>query len=256
VTPVFGDAYARVYPSLYAEKDYDAECDVVERVLAQHARGRIETILDLGCGTGGHAIPLASRGFAVTGVDVAPAMLERARSRAAAHGAAVDFHEADLRTLDLDRRADAVLMLFAVLGYQTTNDDLLAALRTARRHVADDGLLLFDVWFGPAVLMERPETRTKEVPVDGGGTVIRTASSSLEPLRDVCTVAFRVTRVENGQTVEEFEEAHAMRYFFAPELELVLGLAGFELVHLSAFPDIDRPADESTWNVLVGARPA
>ncbi len=253
---VFGPAYSGAYAHLYADKDYEAECDVVERMLRRYRAGRTTSLLDLGCGIGGHALPLASRGYRVTGSDVAPDMLSEARRRAEESGVQVELVEGDLRRLELGRRFDAVLMLFAVLGYQTDNDDVLAALRTARCHLDDGGLLLFDVWYGPAVLTQRPETRTKRVSADGGASLVRTSSSELDVRRSVSTVTFHVERVERGRTVEAFDEVHAMRYFFATELELMLDLAGLALVHLSAFPDIDRVADESTWQVLAVARAA
>ena len=59
---------------------------------------------------------------------------------------------------------DAALMMFAVLGYQVENDDVLAALRTARRHLEPGGLFIFDVWYGPAVLHQRPSERVKIIP--------------------------------------------------------------------------------------------
>lgn len=52
--------------------------------------------LDLGCGEGGDAVWLAERGWAVTGVDIAPAAIERARAHAAAVGVPVDFVVGDL----------------------------------------------------------------------------------------------------------------------------------------------------------------
>lgn len=64
---LFGSDYANCYDALYAEKDYEAECDLIERVLRAHGDGKIGTILDLGCGTGNHALPLAERGFEVVG---------------------------------------------------------------------------------------------------------------------------------------------------------------------------------------------
>ena len=52
-------------------------------------------------------------------------------------------------------------MMFAVLGYQHTNADVLDALATARAHLDVGGLFAFDVWYGPAVLSERPSERVK-----------------------------------------------------------------------------------------------
>ncbi len=55
---VFGQTYADQYDLIYTEKDYEAECDLIEEVFRKYGDGEIKTILDLGCGTGNHAIPL------------------------------------------------------------------------------------------------------------------------------------------------------------------------------------------------------
>lgn len=64
---VFGD-YARYYNVLYQDKDYAGEADFVLSCLKRrHEAPR--TLLDLGCGTGRHALEMARRGVSVTGVD-------------------------------------------------------------------------------------------------------------------------------------------------------------------------------------------
>jgi len=138
--------------SLYKDKDYEAECDFLEQIFSRCAKYPIRTILDLGCGTGGHALPLARRGYEVTGVDLSEHMLERARQKAAEAGLAISFHQGDIRILDLGCTFDVVVAMFAVISYQTSNEDLAAAFRSARRHLKPGGLFVFDCWFGPAVL--------------------------------------------------------------------------------------------------------
>src|SRR5687767_15552243 len=88
VNEQFGDAYASVYDSVYAAKDYASECDVIEGRLMPALHAGPWSILDLGCGTGGHAIPLAQRGHTITGVDRATVMLERANRKAGEAGVA------------------------------------------------------------------------------------------------------------------------------------------------------------------------
>src|SRR5206468_3380563 len=119
------------------------------------SRTPVKTVLDLGCGTGNHALPLARRGFSVTGVDRSPGMLEQAAQKSSASGLgdkAPDFKQGDLRELDLHQQFDAALMMFAVLGYQLTNENVASALATVRRHLKPGGLFVFDIWYGPAVL--------------------------------------------------------------------------------------------------------
>ena len=57
MTQPFGSDYAKSYDELYADKDYEAECDLIERVLRTYGEGKIATILDLGCGTGQPRLP-------------------------------------------------------------------------------------------------------------------------------------------------------------------------------------------------------
>ena len=242
----FAGLYAESYDALYGDKDYAAECDLIERLFATR-EGGVDSVLDLGCGTGNHAIPLAARGYRVTGVDRSQDMIAAAVAKP---GDAVAFHTGDIRDVDLDRRFDAVLMMFAVLGYQTTNLDVLAALATARRHLEAGGLLIFDVWYGPAVLHQRPSRRVKETAA-GGPRFVRTATGELDLARNLCTVRYRIRASSAAPRQSDF--VHRMRYFFAPELALFLESSGFRSLRLGAFPDFDHEPDETTWNILATA---
>lgn len=254
MTGVFGEPYADLYDDVYGEKPYGSECGLIERLLLEHGDHGGRRLLDLGCGTGGHAIPLARAGWHVTGVDRSPEMLARAAAKLAAQsGAQVELVEGDVRTVELGARFDAALMMFAVLGYQTGNRDVAAALATVRRHLRPGGLFLFDVWYGPAVLAERPTDRFRVVPV-ADGRVLRHAVGQLDVRRNLCTVRFHLWRLRGERVVAETEEYHTMRYFFAQELEVFLGGADLELIRLGAFPEFDHDPDESTWNVLGVAR--
>lgn len=247
----FGTAYSGVYDRLYSSKDYQGECDLIERILSEHSNpGR--TILDLGCGTGNHAIPLAQRGHEMLGVDRSQGMLDAARGKSASQPG-VSFASGDVRTVRLDRRFDAVIMMFAVLGYQCTNADLMATLDTVRRHLDKGGLFIFDIWYGPAVLIDRPGQRTRIIDTDTG-RIIRTTDSVLDVNVHRCTVTFHVLSLEGNQVVAEDREEHSMRYFFPLELELALSQAGLSLTALRAFPDYDTPIGEGSWNAIAVAR--
>jgi SAM-dependent methyltransferase len=251
----FGSVYADCYDLLYQVKDYHVECDLIERLLLAYGGGKIASILDLGCGTGNHALPLARRGFEVTGVDRSEFMLEQARSKATVSGYSSPdrFYQGDIRTVELEQRFDAALLMFAVLGYQLDNADVTAALRTVRRHLRPGGLLLFDVWHGPAVLFQRPADRARIIPTSDG-KILRTSSSELDTNRHVCTVHYHVWRFAAERLLSETEEEHTVRYFFPLELNLFLESAGFTPIRFGAFPEFDHEPDEKTWNALCVAR--
>jgi SAM-dependent methyltransferase len=246
---VFGLEYAAAYDALYQSKDYVAECDQLEAAFRKYGQDPVRRVLDLGCGTGGHAVVLAERGYDVVGVDRSPGMLQRARER----GSGARFELGDIAGLDLGETFDAVLMMFAVLGYHVANVDVQAALETVRRHLRPGGLFLCDVWYGPAVLTEGPSERVKVIGTSEG-QILRVASGELDTRHHLCLVRYHLWRLEKGRLTAEIREQHHMRYFFPLELELMLHAARLELVRLGGFPSFADEPSTATWNVGVVAR--
>jgi SAM-dependent methyltransferase len=255
---VFG-AYSRYYDLLYRDKDYAGEVDFIA-ALVEREQPAAESLLDLGCGTGRHDFLLCERGYGVTGVDLSAEMLkvaeaERGRRLEASVSERVpSFVQGDVRSVRLGEEFDVVVSLFHVMSYQVTNDDLLAGLRTLRLHCKADGLVLFDAWYGPAVLSERPAVRHKRLGGDGY-EVIRLAEPVLAPNENFVDVNYQILIKDTAtQQLEELRETHRMRYLFVPELELMLKLAGLRLEKAFEF-GTQRALGCATWNALFVARP-
>lgn len=247
--PPLAPTYAESYDRFYARKDYAAECDYLEQAFGRfHPAGAVRRILDLGSGTGGHSLLLAERGYEVTGVDQSETMLEMAEAKARAGNAKVRFVRSDIRALDLGERFEAALLMFSVLGYMTTNTDLAAVLRSARRHLERGGLLLFDVWYGPTVVRQGPLERVRVLDRPGG-QLIRTSTPTMHAERDLMDVRIRIWDIADGRLVSSSDEVHSVRYFFQPELELLLRGAGFTVAAFDAFPTLDRPPTDDTWDL-------
>lgn len=251
MTDTFGADYAAAYDHLYADKDYDTECDTLEAIFERGTRP-VRTVLDLGCGTGAHAVRLAQRGYKVVGVDISDAMLYEARQRASTTAETIEFILGDVRSVRLDWQFDAVICMFAVMGYQTTDDDVGRALDTVRHHLTPGGPFIFDVWYGPAVVSVGPSKRTKVVETDHG-PIERRASAVLDRDANLCTVSYQLVDRRTG--VERMsEEHHRMRYYFRDDLEHFLTAADLALVELTPFPETAAPLSDSAWNVLAVAR--
>lgn len=251
---VFDPLYASHYDAFYAHKDYAAECDLVQQALTREGCGTAATLLDIGCGTGGHAIELARRGLAVTGVDISPAMLEQAGEKATAlpPSRRPSWLCGDARSFDAGCRFDAATMMFAVIGYLTDNADVAAALRNIRRHLQPGAAFVCDFWYGPSVLVQRPTDRIRVLDTERG-QVIRATQTTLDVSRHTADVSFRLWAIEQGQRVAETQELHRLRYFFPQEFAYLLSQAGFEMRSISAFPSLDAPLGDTTWNALVVA---
>jgi SAM-dependent methyltransferase len=252
MTTVFNEDYASAYDVMYADKNNAAECDAVSSLVERFGEGKVSRILDLGCGTGRHAVEFAARGFDVTGVDFSEAMLNRARIRPYAGSGALDFIQGDARTYRSAAPFDAVLMNFNVLGYMNSNDDLIAALATARANLRPGGVFVADFWYGPAVVANPPGERMREI-VTGDSKFLRYSRGVHEQDLQRIRISIRVIELQGDRVRADTEEVHGMRYFFPLELDLALRSHGFRLAALTGYPDIAQPVSARDWLAALAA---
>jgi SAM-dependent methyltransferase len=249
VKPVF-DAYARYYDLLYRDKDYAAEAEYVAALVRKHAPNAAR-LLELGCGTGAHAEHLARRGYSVHGIDMSETMLAGAAARKASLppdlARRLSFGKGDVRSVRTGATYDAVISLFHVMSYQTTDADLKAAFDTAAEHLAPGGVFLFDFWYGPAVLAQKPESRVKRLE-DDAIRVSRAADPVMRPGENVVEVNYAVSiEVKESGQRQEVRESHAMRYLFVPEIERYLARPRWGDVR--TFPWMEPgPLSEKHWS--------
>jgi SAM-dependent methyltransferase len=244
------DDYAEWYDLFYEEKDYSGEAAFVTSALRTHGVTGVD-LLEIGCGTGAHARWFTAGGWRVTGLDRSERMLAQARDRLASAGLPVeaDFVKGDARDFNLGRKFDAVVSLFHVMSYQAGPGELMAAMKAARRHLDAGGVFLFDFWYGPAVLAQKPERRVRLVE-DARFRVRRTASPSVHEAEQVVRVryVFEVTDKRTG-ACEQVEEIHPMRYVMPNEIKEISSAAGLVPVALRAWMSDSAP-DDSTWSAF------
>lgn len=242
---VFG-RYADWYDLFYADKDYRAEAAYVVGVLRQHgvAGG---SLVEIGCGTGAHAQWLASDGWQVCGIDRSEEMLTQARARFDEAGSRIELHRGDARDFDLGRQFDAVVSLFHVMSYQAETGEIESALRSVRRHLRPNGLFLFDFWFGPAVLAQKPESRIRTVE-NKRYRVVRIATPALYDAQRIVDVRYDFEIMDKYQGNQDvLHELHRMRYLFPDEIERMAKATGFRLDGLTEWMSECAPSEQS-WN--------
>lgn len=223
--------YAYYYNAFYKDKDYKSEAETVDKLLKRYG-SRINRVINFGCGTGKHDMELVKLGYQCKGIDMSPLMIEIARQNSDSEGSRIAFEVADVRNYETDQKYDAVISLFHVMSYQNTNEDIVQAFRSARASLNDNanGCFVFDVWYGPGVLSDRPCVRVKEIE-DNENQLIRIARPVMHDKENVVDVNYEVL-IMNKKTgqVQTINEVHKMRYYFRPELELLLRDAGFQLL--------------------------
>ncbi|MCP4714407.1 MAG: class I SAM-dependent methyltransferase [Deltaproteobacteria bacterium] len=244
--------YARYYNLLYHDKNYQAEADYVEQLMQKHTATKPQTILDLGCGTGNHDLLLARHGYTVQGLDLSDDMIAVAREKSAGI-TNLSFRQDDICNFSLSAEFDAVISLFHVMSYQTSNQALKACLENAFTHLRRGGIFIFDFWYGPAVLTDPPAVRIKRLE-DNEIRVTRLAEPVLHANDNIVDVNYEVM-IEEIETaaLTTLKETHRMRYLFYPELEFMLQEIGFtNLVGLEWLTH-DQPLSNKSWNGVIMA---
>lgn len=137
------DPIAGLYDAWSATVTEDVEFYVGEAVASGGP------IVELACGTGRIAVPVAKAGIGVIGVDQSTGMLAVARDYAAAEGVELDLRQGDMREPPVTERVPLVLIPFRSLLHMTTDVDRLRALTAARELLLPGGRLVFDV-FAPS----------------------------------------------------------------------------------------------------------
>ena len=238
------NAYSRYYDLLYRDKDYVAEAEYIADLLKRFGVSG-KRLLEFGSGTGKHGRLLAKRGYDVTGIERSAEMVAQAET-----APGFSCQQADICTVQMGRTFDAVLSLFHVMSYQTTNAAIQAVFARAAEHLEVGGLFVFDVWYSPAVYAQKPEVRVKRM-ADEAIEITRIAEPVLRPNENRVDVNYTIfARDLASGAVETMTETHPMRHFSLPELDLLSQMHGFAVVGVEEFLAGNRPSEE-TWGVCL-----
>lgn len=129
--------------------DYLRETELLDRIFKTN---NVNKVLDVACGTGGHAIELAKLDYSVVGFDISNKMLEIATEKAERAGVRIRFISGDMTELlqtlkkeDVALPFDAVICLGYSMAHMTTDKDLTRALEGFREVLREGGLCIFSV---------------------------------------------------------------------------------------------------------------
>ena len=230
-------ALADVYDEIMADVEYEEWLDFVLEQAGRrgYAKG---PVLDLGCGTGNIAIPLARRGFEVVGLDASPAMLAVARRKAPA----MVWRLGEFTSFTIPERFALVVSVFDSLNNLLSPEQFEAACSRVRHHLLPGGLFVFDIntSVGLADLWE-------------GGVVEGWAGDIYYRWEHSYDESAGLARVEAycERDGRSFLEVHLERPFDPEEVRSLLSRAGFVSIEILTYPEGEHAeADEERIWVL------
>jgi SAM-dependent methyltransferase len=190
-------------------------------------------VLELACGTGRLLAPLARAGFAMTGVDSSPAMLERARQRLEHLELTATLVEQRLETLKLDRQFRTLVLGLDSFGLLLKREDQLRALRALRAHTTHDGRLILDLANGNLRgSAEPPEELLHDLTLpdpETGRPITKFILRRPRPAEQVDELIFFYDELDERDYVRRKMVELRLRWFTRFEIELLLQSAGWQV---------------------------
>lgn len=177
-----------------------------------------EKILDVCCGPGRHSVPLAEKGFGVTGVDFSSEYLKEARERARAKGVKARFVRKDARKLGFRAEFGLAVNLFTSFGYFKSEEDDRKVLRGVFRSLRPGGLFLMD-FLNPDFLRKNYRRRNWQELEDGSYLLEETVLS-----RDRKHCLNEWTRIKKGKVLKK---RFFLRLYDRKRISRALKKAGF-----------------------------
>lgn len=240
------DKLAEIYDYLVAGVDYDDWLDYIEKILERYG-SRAHKVVDLACGTGNTTLPFARKGYEITGVDIAPAMLALARQKADQAGLKVALLEQDMRELELPGPVDLATCYHDGLNYITAPTDLAKVLARVYRYLKPGGLFIFDL-----VVVNKLSVAGGDTTFFDDADLSLIWDTSYDKEQDIWEVTL-TGFVRKGDLYEKFAEVHREKHYAREEIEPLLAAAGFELLDVLHSFTLEPP-NHSTRRIFYVAR--
>lgn len=216
--------YGQKYDSENFTQGTVGECDFIEKEIGYDKSVKI---LDVGCGTGRHAIELSNRGYSVTGIDLSETQLERARQKAKMRDMKIDFQRQDARNLSFRNEFDAAIMLceggFPLMETDEMNYEILNCVT---KSLKEHGKFVFTTLNGLFPLHHSVEEFCASARTEDNA-VYRSNTFDLMTFRD-----HNITELEDDFGNKKILECNE-RYYVPSEISWLLTSLGYKTIHIS-----------------------
>lgn len=224
------DVYEKL-ARFYDLEHADLTADVV--FFLYFARQAGGPVLEVGCGTGRLLLPMLEAGIEVTGVDLSPAMLARARDKL---GDKVPLIEGDMQTVTLPQRYALIIISINTFLHLMTTADQLAALANLARYLSPGGRIIIDLPAGDELAHQDPDARLTLEKIffdpDSGHRIMKLVASRVDWATQRQEVTYVFDELLKDGSVKRTVVPMTLRHIFRYELELLLERADYSLEDL------------------------
>lgn len=238
----------KYYDLIYQNKNYYKEVETIKKIVNKNLNRKQIELLDLGCGTGEHCFLFAKLGYQVTGIDKSIAAISMAKKKQLNSKNKINFIEDDICKFNLNKKFDVITCLFHVTSYLVSQQSLNNFFLMIENHLKDDGLFIFDCWYGPGVLLDKPSTSYKKYKNEKI-TVHRIKEPIIFEDKKLVKIKhnFFIEKNSSNSIFDHFYEEHTLRYFFFEEIKKYLKKHNLNIIRWGKLENNFRPTLDNDY---------
>lgn len=243
---------ARIYDDIMRDVDYEGWSDYIDEIIQYHHPDAVD-LLELGCGTGGHAIKLEElECYRIVATDISPEMVRLAEEKASRLDAMIEFEVADFLNFQLNRFFDAIFLVFDSINYVHQPENLTSLFQSAENHLNPNGIFIFD--FTTPSFSQKVEHSLNESSrrIDD---IRYSRKSSWDPNNRMHTNLFTIETLDpqTGNVIKTEEETHRQKIHHPEEIESVIADSGLKVE--ARYSDFDfTSVDDETDRITMVLR--
>lgn len=251
----FYETIARYYDAEVGDKTDDL---IMYSRLAETYGG---PIFDVGCGTGRVLLHLAQEGYSVHGIDDSRQMLDRLDNKLKALPHLKDYvsySEGDILKFESDEQYSLILLTYNALMHFHTQETQIQLLQCLYAITAEDGLLVLDLPNAGEVFATQDTDALvldrKFIEPESGHLVMVSSVSYMDRTTQLLQVDWIYDEIDADGVVRRLLAPHILRYFFFPEIKLLLERTGFEVTGVYGGSD-EEPFEDGCERMVIYAQP-
>ena len=219
--------YADYYDILYKDKNYNKESDYIEKIINRFA-GKKLRILELGCGSGGHAFNLQKKGHKIVALDSSKKMIKIAQKKNKQKK--IKFLNKDLTKFISKKKFDVIILLFHVVNFLKTKKDLKILSDNSYKNLKKNGIIIFDFINYDGVISDKPKKKIKIIK-NKSITIIRKTRPEFIQKKRLLNINFEMVVKKNNEFIERFFEIHKLKLHSTSAIEKIFN-KNFYLVNI------------------------
>lgn len=251
---IFNSLYSKYYDLTYANKDYSSEVSFFNALIKKFGTKNSKKIVSLGSGTLNHEKHLAKLGYEITAVDLSEKMVELANRKIDKENLQnIKVVVGNMMNWTPDQEYDVVLSMFNVVSYCQNLNELESVIKTAKKSLKKDGVLIFDCWNAKAVKKDPPKSRFVKF-TDGKTELYRLTEATPLLSEDSINLDIELLEIKDGVLTGRETENHKVRAWNIADVKAILKRNGFEFKLSCQFGNMKLPISDKKWAMTIVAK--